>query len=230
MISYKAPLRIGVLAGASVLALVLAAPAMAGEMQHSSGSTVNVPQAPDVGHGYRPDPTRKTVGELERDMLAQANTSGTTPQTGAGSSQPAGAGTPMPSGSARPMGDSTSPGSGSYGNTGTVRPMTGTTGSGGYSGAFPNSAANLQVDRVNINDLPPDLQAAVRSRMDRQQTPAELVETTILNRLALMGSEYKLDSAQKVGANYVLRVSTPGGTQTTMLYETSSGTLRQVQM
>ena len=229
MTSFKYPLRVAALAGASVLALTLSAPTFASDLAPSAGSTTTVPQNPDVGGGYRPDPTRKTVGEMERE-IAEGKYQGTTaPQRAGdmnkigetGTGQPVQKGTPLPSGSARPMGDATSPGSGGPASA---------SGSTGYSGAFPNSAANLQIDRVNINDLPADLQAAVKSRMDRQQTPNELVETTILNRLALMGSEYKLNSAQKVGANYVLRVSTPGGTQTTMLYETSSGTLRQVQM
>jgi hypothetical protein len=45
-----------------------------------------------------------------------------------------------------------------------------------------------------------------------------------------MGSEYKLNSAQQVGGNYVLRVSNPDGQQATLLYETNSGSLREVQM
>ncbi|MGE0151067.1 MAG: hypothetical protein AB7R90_00510 [Reyranellaceae bacterium] len=226
---FETPLRYGVLAGASALALALAAPAMANELQSTPGSTVSVPQNPDVGGGYRPDPTRKTVGEMERDVAEGKYKDSTAPQSSGDmnrigettNDQPIHRGTPLPSGPGRPMGDATAPGSGTYGSTGA---------GDGQGGAFPGSAANLQVDRVSIEELPPDLQAAVRSRMDRQQTPNELVETTILNRLALMGSEYRLDSAQKVGANYVLRISNPDGQQATMLFETQSGTLREVQM
>jgi hypothetical protein len=49
--------------------------------------------------------------------------------------------------------------------------MSGSTGSatGGYTGAFPNQAADLKVERVRVQDLSPDLQAAVNSRMDRRQ-------------------------------------------------------------
>lgn len=240
MTSYKAPLGLSAVAGASLLALALAAPTMANELQSSPGSTVYVPQNPDVGGGYRPDPTRKTVGEMERDIAEGKYDSSNAPErTGdmnkvgeTGMGRPAQPGTPVTGGPGRPMGDATAPGSGQYGardSMGTGGTM-GAAGSSGYHGAFPDRAANLQIERVNVNDLPPDLQAAVRSRMDRQQTPNELVETTILNRLALMGSEYKLDSAQKVGGNYVLRVSNPGGQQATMLYDTNSGALREVQM
>jgi hypothetical protein len=146
--------------------------------------------------------------------------------------QPVRSGTPLPSGSGRPMGDATSPGSGNYNATGATG-TTGMSGSGSMSGQGMSSAGtagNLQIDKVRIQDLPPSLQQAVRSRMDRQQTPSELVETTILNRLALMGSDYKLNSARKDGSNYVLFVTNPSGQQATMLYETSSGNLREVQM
>lgn len=223
MTSLKTPLRWSVLAGASVLALGLAAPVMADDLKNTSGSTVNVPQNPDVGGGYRPDPNRKTVGELERE-IAQGNTA---PQRAGDmnkigetrTGQPVQKGTPLPSGPGRPMGDATSPGSGTH-------HATGSTGMSGSTG----TAGNLQIEKVRIEDLPPSLQQAVRSRMDRQQTPSELVETTILNRLALMGSDYKLNSARKDGSNYVLFVTNPSGQQATMLYETTSGNLREVQM
>jgi hypothetical protein len=228
MTSFKTPLRWGVLAGASVLALGLAAPVMANQLQSSPGSTVSVPQTPDVGGGYRPDPTRKTVGEMERD-IAEGKYQGTTAPQRAGdmnktgetsTGQPMHKGTSVPSGPGRPMGDATSPGSGMSGSAGTM--------SG--AGTSAGTAGNLQIEKVRIEDLPPSLQQAVRGRMDRQQTPSELVETTILNRLALMGSDYKLNSARRDGSNYVLFVTNPNGQQATMLYETSSGNLREVQM
>lgn len=236
MFSFKHPLRAGVIAGASAVAMVLALPALANDLAPSAGSTVAVPQSPDVGEGYRPDPTRKTLGEMERDIAEgkydrKYDGATTVPQRSGDmnslgerpSGAPAQPGTPVERGPGQPMGDATSPGSGLSGS--------GHSGSGsGYNGAFPTEAADLKVERVQVQDLSPDLQAAIRSRMDRQQTPSELVETTILNRLALMGSEFKLDSAQQVGANYVLRVSNPDGQQATLLYETGSDTLREVQM
>lgn len=200
MTSFKRPLRVSALAGASILALALAMPVMANDLAPSTGSTTSVPQTPDVGGGYRPDPTRKTVGEMERDIAEGKYDRSTAPQR---------------------AGDMNSPGSGN---------SSGAASSTGYNGAFPSQAADLKVERVRVQDLSPDLQAAVNSRMDRQQNASELVETTILNRLALMGSEFKLDSAQQVGNNYVLRVSNPGGQQATLLYETNSDTLREVQM
>jgi hypothetical protein len=229
MTSFKRPLRLGALAGASVLALALAAPVMANDLAPSTGSTTTVPQTPDVGGGYRPDPTRKTVGEMERDIAEGKYDRSTAPQSSgdmnklgeASSGQPVQSGTPIERGPAKPMGDMNSPGSGN---------SSGASSSTGYNGAFPSQAADLKVQRVRVQDLSPDLQAAVNSRMDRQQNPSELVETTILNRLALMGSEFKLDSAQQVGNNYVLRVSNPGGQEATLLYETNSDTLREVQM
>ncbi len=86
------------------------------------------------------------------------------------------------------------------------------------------------MDRVRIEDLPPSLQEAARSRMDRQQMQSELVKTTIVNRLAMTGSDYTLDSARKDGSNYVLFVTDRSGQQATMLYETTSGNLREVRM
>ncbi len=234
MNSFTRPLRAGAIAGVSALAMALAMPAMANDLSSSPGSTVTVPQNPDVGGGYRPDPTRKTVGEMERDLAEGKYDSTTVPQrsgdmnsTGErASGAPAQPGTPIERGPGQPMGDMNSPGSGgAYSGT-----ATGTTTGSGYDGAFPTEAADLKVERVNIEDLSPDLRAAVSARMDRQQTTSELVETTILNRLALLGSEFKLDSAQQVGANYVLRVSNPDGQEATLLYETSSDTLREVQM
>lgn len=229
MTSFKYPLRVAALAGASVLALTLSAPSMANDLAPSTGSTTTVPQTPDVGGGYRPDPTRKTVGEMERDIAEGKYDKSTAPQRAGDmnkigetrSGQPVQYGTPIDRGPAKPMGDMNSPGSGN---------SSGAASSTGYSGAFPSQAADLKVERVRVQDLSPDLQAAVNSRMDRRQNASELVETTILNRLALMGSEFKLDSAQQVGNNYVLRVSNPGGQQATLLYETNSDTLREVQM
>lgn len=230
MTSFKRPLRVGALAGASIMALTLAVPVMANDMRPATGNTTYVPQNPDVGGGYRPDPTRKTVGEMERDIAEGKYDRSTAPQSSGDmnkigetqSGRPVQGGTPIDRGSARPMGDMNSPGSGSY--------SSGASSTRGNSGAFPSEAADLKVERVRVQDLPPDLQAAVNTRMDRRQNASELVETTILNRLALMGSEFKLDSAQQVGNNYVLRVSNPDGQQATMLYETSSDTLREVQM
>jgi hypothetical protein len=245
MTSLKTPLRWSVLAGASVLALGLAAPVMANDLKSSSGSTVNVPQSPDVGVGYRPDPNRKTVGEMEREIAQGSTQGGTSAPQRAGdmnkvgessSGQPIRQGTAVPSGPGRPMGDATSPGSGNWNQTGTSASGSGMSGSSGsmsgqgMSSGSAGTAGNLQIERVRIEDLPPSLQQAVRSRMDRQQTPSELVETTILNRLALMGSDYKLNSARKEGSNYVLFVTNPNGQQATMLYETNSGNLREVQM
>lgn len=230
MTSFKRPLRAGAIAGASILAMALAMPVMANELTPSSGSTVNVPQNPDVGGGYRPDPTRKTVGEMERDIAEGKYDSTTAPQragdmnkTGETSTgAPIHQGTQLERGPGKPMGDMNAPNSGSY-NSGNAS-------GSGYTGAFPNQAADLKVDRVRVQDLSPDLRAAVNGRMDPRQNASELVETTILNRLALMGSEYKLNSAQQVGGNYVLRVSNPDGQQATLLYETNSGSLREVQM
>lgn len=233
MTELKSPLRMGILAGASVLVLGLAAPAMANELHNSTGSTVDVPQAPDLETTYRPDPNAKTLGELEREM-AQANApqqSGQTMEQRAGdmnklgetsAGQPVRQGTAVPAGSAQPMGDATSPGSGNYGaSASTGMPHQGMTTSG---------AANLEVERVRVQELSPSLQAAIRDRMGPRQTPNELVETTILNRLALMGSEYTLSSSRKVGTDYVLVISTPDGKESTMVYEASSGNLREVQM
>ncbi len=229
MTSFNYSLRVAALAGASVLALTLSAPTMANDPAPSTGNTTYVPQTPDVGGGYRPDPTRKTVGEMERDIAEGEYDRSTAPQRSGDmnkigettSGVPVQQGTPIDRGPARPMGDMNSPGSGNG---------SGAASSTGYKGAFPSEAADLKVERVRVQDLSPDLQAAVNSRMDRRQNASELVETTILNRLALMGSEFKLDSAQQVGNNYVLRVSNPGGQQATLLYETKSDTLREVQM
>lgn len=232
MTSFKRPLRIGALAGASILALTLAMPVMANDMSPASGNTTYVPQSPDVGGGYRPDPTRKTVGEMERD-IAEGKYNGSTAPARAGDMNKlgeTGTGQPVQSGTQFDSAPTSRPISGQSGDMNRPANTTGNYGARDSNGAFPSEAANLKVQSVRVQDLPPDLQAAVNSRMDRRQNASELVETTILNRLALMGSEFKLDSAQQVGNNYVLRVSSPSGQQATMLYETNSDTLREVQM
>lgn len=247
MTSFNRPLRLGALAGASVLALALAAPVMANDLAPRTGSTTTVPQTPDVGGGYRPDPTRKTVGEMERDIAEGKYDRSTAPErTGdqnkigeTQTQQPVQPGTQTPTGGAyRASGAATTPGVPPNENTGSMGANRGAMSDGTYQGGMSGQrgmsgqtgATNLEVGSVNINELPPNLQQAVRSRMGPQQKPNELVETTILNRLALMGSEYRVNNARKVGADYVIVVVNPDGRESTMLYETASGDLREVQM
>lgn len=257
MISYMAPLRLSALAGASALVLTLAMPVMAGQSNASSmSSTVNGPQVLDAGQGYRLDPARKTAGEREQQMATgggsgggggggdgdggggHSGDGGTGTGTGSNPTNGTPSGTDTPGGSvdgaASNTGGTSSPGTAcsepgrtAMGSAGACRNgSSGMAGQGGTAG----SVGTAQIDRVRIQDLPPSLQEAARSRMDRQQTQSELVKTTILNRLAMTGSDYTLDSARKDGSNYVLFVTNPSGQQATMLYETTSGNLREVQM
>lgn len=189
----KPTLPFAALLGASAAALALAAPAMAGDM-NASGSTYNVPQQPDRADHWRPDPSRKTLAEMERDMAE-----------GKYDRSPDGA----------------------HGST-TGNTMRGPVIEGSTRGM--EGASDLQIDTVRYDQLSPQVQAAVQGRMGADQKTSELIETTILNRLAVLGTGYTLDETRRAGPDYVLIVSDPDGQQATWLYEVDADALREVQM
>ena len=196
----KAPI-VGAMFGASLAALALGAPAVAGEM--TSGSTYNVPLAPDRADHWRPDPARKSLGEMERDMTEGKYDS---PRAASPDYGRVGSGGSISSGASAPAATI----------EGSTRGMDG--------------AADLTVETVRFDQLSPQAQAAVQGRMGPDQRPSELIETTILNRLALLGTGYTLDETRRFGPDYVLIVSDPDGQQATLLYVVDSDQLREVQM
>ena len=91
-------------------------------------------------------------------------------------------------------------------------------------------AADLTVDSVRYDQLSPKVQAAIKGRTGPEQKISELIETTILNRLAVLGTGYTLDETRRAGPDYVLIVSDQDGQQATWLYEVDADALREVQM
>lgn len=91
-------------------------------------------------------------------------------------------------------------------------------------------AADLTIDTVRYDQLSPQVQAAIKGRTGPEQKISELIETTILNRLAVLGDGYTLDETRRAGPDYVLIVSNPDGQQATMLYVVDTDELREVQM
>lgn len=109
--------------------------------------------------------------------------------------------------------------------------------SGGNAGGTPShatrttqGAADLTIDTVRYDQLSPQVQAAIEGRTGPEQKISELIETTILNRLAVLGDGYTLDETRRAGPDYVLIVSDPDGQQATMLYVVDTDELREVQM
>ncbi len=91
-------------------------------------------------------------------------------------------------------------------------------------------ATDLTIETVRYDQLSPQVQAAIDGRTGPDQKISELIETTILNRLAVLGDGYTLAETRRAGPDYVLIVSEPDGQQATMLYVVETDQLREVQM
>lgn len=75
--------------------------------------------------------------------------------------------------------------------------------------------------------VPPDLRGSVQERMGRNQRALELVQTTLLNRLASAGVTEMRDF-QKQGERYVAEIRTQDGQWRTVQVDPFSGEIAEV--